>query len=505
MSSERPRRLSINAIIMLLALVQTVIACSPQAVHSADSPGNSVKMKVLLLDPSCPGVGDFVNAEKDYRSKKIEEAKNFFLKALAEADTTPGKFPPLALGHANHVLGHCLDYLWEDDHGEKYFEQATKLYERIEWPPIPILGLGVDGEKLLDNLSSKKKAEITLYEQIDWSEILTTNYDWAEALYRNKKYEKAVAAYIQFLSRQNEAHLVAMCPMSNRLNNTYLPQQSTRHMVDAALQVFDKDSDTKLLKDTFHTLVSSALTRSNDLGQSLDLVRDQIEIYLREGKKDKAKVLAEFEMEALKDYLKTPGHNLDSDYLKAYPALIERMRTATEVSALYPSSDSPGYGEEKSAELLYKTKEYEKAVEKYLELLNKFPEYEMNLFKQKPKGTIGAPIARHLALSCLHIHAQNAVQGLEALRKAGKTTASYGQRGYGHLFFDPIQKQAETYFYSGNYKSAKQLFEIEKELAESPQAGGMLQEYTAYSKAYLFKISHMVPNDGNAKTAPAIP
>lgn len=355
--------------------------------------------------------------------------------------------------------------------------------------------MAVDHGNLLDDINSGKKASIRLYERVDWGEILTTNYDWAEALYRNKKYEEAVAAFTKFLNRQNEIHLVAMCAMSNQVNNTYLPQQSTRHMVDAALIVFDRTGNTKVLEDTFLTLGSSELTRSEEICPYLDMVREQIEIYLKDGKKDKAKVLAELELDALKDYLKVPNHNLSSDYSKAYPALIERMRAATAgKSALYAIPDGPGFAEAKAAEISYNAREYEKAAGRYLELLNKYPYYETNLFGQKPTGTIGPPLARHLAISCLAIFDHNEAQGKEALLQAGKATASYCSRGYGTFFFDPIEKQAETYFYSGNYKAAKLLFEIEAELARSPQAGGMLQEYAAYSKAYLFRISHMMPN-----------
>lgn len=130
MRSGRPCRLSAIATVLLIILVQIAIVVFPQFVQSADSPGNKVELKVIMLDPACPGVADFISAEDEYRNKKIKEAKGFFLKAIAEAEANPGKMPPLVLGHANHSLGHCLDYFWEGDHGEKNFENATKIYEK---------------------------------------------------------------------------------------------------------------------------------------------------------------------------------------------------------------------------------------------------------------------------------------------------------------------------------------------------------------------------------------
>jgi hypothetical protein len=210
-----------------------------------------------------------------------------------------------------------------------------------------------------------------------------------------------------------------------------------------------------------------------------------METYIAEGKKEKARQLADLELQALKDYLSVPGKSLEGN-AKAYPDLLERVKTANKASELYTIPEGDGAGDAKEAESAYWSKEYENAAGKYIELLTKYPSYELNIFKD---GSFAPPIARHLAISCLKVFEQNENEGTKLLKNLGPLSDAYFEQGDEEPLLYPIEEQAEAYFYLGDFKKANQLFSILNELAISQRDKGYSNAYCDYSQSYLSKIS----------------
>ncbi len=83
-------------------------------------------------------------------------------------------------------------------------------------------------------------------------------------------------------------------------------------------------------------------------------------------------------------------------------------------------------------------------------------------------------------------------QGAQLLEKVASAVPDYASCGYHAAFFFPLQMKAEEYFYSGQYKRAKTLFETELNFVRfDPTAEGYMQSDEAYANFYLDKIAHI--------------
>ncbi|MBX9688596.1 MAG: hypothetical protein K2X27_17940, partial [Candidatus Obscuribacterales bacterium] len=130
----------------------------------------------------------------------------------------------------------------------------------------------------------------------------------------------------------------------------------------------------------------------------------------------------------------------------------------------------------------------EKAANGYLDLIKSNPEYEINQL-EKPGGPIGAPIIYHLMQSCLHCFDKDSSSGSVLLERAANLCNAYTNSEWVDRFFDPLEFQAERYFYSGQTEKAKTLFALEKKFADAPTVQGLAQPYSAYASDYLQRIA----------------
>ncbi|MBX9685208.1 MAG: hypothetical protein K2X27_00825, partial [Candidatus Obscuribacterales bacterium] len=303
-----------------------------QAQSSSNSGGNNPAEKKT-------GDKNLKQAIDLYRLKQIKEAIPLFELAIKEYEQEKRNIEvqhKLAL--ANHALGHCRDYLWTGDHGEDCFRSAMQLYEGKGLNPQP-----GEGQK-----------------SINWAMMMCTNNDWAEALFRNKKYKEAADAYNIFLGKQSDENsMVAMCPMYNDLNGTYLGQPTNQHLIESSLNVFNSTSDKTLLKTALSTIGNAALFSSHGFFESIDMVRREAEHCVQSGKMEEAKTLLQIDEDAIFAYLTKPRHNLDSEYQKAYPALLKHMKAASGTSNLFSTIESPLSKEADKAESAYWKGEYE--------------------------------------------------------------------------------------------------------------------------------------------------
>lgn len=442
---------------------------------------------VFIDDSSCPGESDLSKAEDLFRQRRFAQAKGLFESAIKESESSSGtKLSALAIGTAKHQLGHILDYLWEDDHGEKYFSEAMKEYEKVDWPPIPLLGIGRQGSEILERLSRGDRTALQAYNnRLNWSVILEANYDWAQAAYRNKHYEEACEAFKKFYQRQNSAHPVAMCVMSNRMNGTYLGQPLSDHYLDSAIQVFAITNDPKPIAEALSTIAGSKLWSRNL--NKLELLTVKAEEFMQQGKSKQAKMLLETAESRLREYFSAERNKFPQPYDKAFPAFLTQMKSADSVKHLYKIPDQPGKKEADIAEAKYWKRDYNNAAHAYLELLNSQPAFEVDLIEKD--GIIGAPIARHLTESCLHIFENDPAKGTDVLTQASTFLDRYAGYGFDRFFFDPLEAKAENYFYSGQIDRAKLLFMLERKFAGEPKLQGLVRTPIERADAYLSRIA----------------
>ena len=141
------------------------------------------KHRTVFLDTICPGEEELNKAETLFRERNFAEAKVFFELAISKSDSSGDKLDHAQLGGAKHALGHILGYLCEGDHGEKYFAEAMKEYEKINWSTIPMLGASVVSGAALNRFANGDKTRIAIYRsQADFTVIRQTNYDWSSSI-----------------------------------------------------------------------------------------------------------------------------------------------------------------------------------------------------------------------------------------------------------------------------------------------------------------------------------